>query len=976
MVTVLCMLLADTHAAKESRAVTSTISGNVGVPNVVLNGSPGAVVSDVSGNYAVTVPYAWSGEIRPVKQGYVFEPASIAYANVRKNHSSQDYTATVISFQITGNTGISGVLLKGLPGDISTDANGRYSAVVEYGWSGNIVPSKEGYRFAPESRSYSRVSQNLIRQDYSGKVITYKISGNVGVPDATLLWALGEPTTQSDIHGNYVLEVRYGWAGEIQALKEGYSFFPPTRAYRKVLKDQSNMDYKPKALTFTVSGNTGMPGVVLKGLPENPVSDATGTYCVELPYGFSGYTKPCKEGYSFAPPERRYSRIKASISDQDFHSKLIWFEISGNVGVPGVLLLGAPNAVLSDARGYYQFKVKYGWKGSIRPSREGYRFAPEFRSYSTMQKEHSNENYSPSILSYEISGNVGMPGVVLGGLPGEVISDEKGNYSVKVDYGWAGRVEPQKEGRSFDPPSRHYVKIRASQLEQNYRNSPVYHNIYGSTSIPGVVLKGLPGDPVTGPQGKYKVEVPDGWCGIVIPYKLGHSFEPSSRTYPCVTESIAYENYLGRRKVLTISDRVAVGGEPISGVRITANNGGGLAHSDDQGNFRIKVPYGWSGNLSLRKEGYAFDPPHMTFKDVTQDIDNRTKVRRHHSGYTLGSDAKVLIVPISKITPDEFSHLVQDTNVMLHILRENINKEHAGPAGAVFSDIGALLGQPDCPFKAIYIQDYGILFSLEVDMPLAPPARSSGTPVPGRSARDSVWERAQRELHQPQQPGPQMGGLTLQQLDPDEVVTDLIVLLRHASNIRHLQPEDRIIVTLLGKSPVSASNMMGMGMGGYGAGGMGAYEVGMMMDSRGSAQGPGSESNMMGVMGGLGGGIGTDSRLPPETESPTDPSVVPGMGGMMDPESLTQEGGYGMEMAMMGGGMGVGGHGMVGGMGGYGAMGGNPTVHAGLGAMGMPGASFVRMVVTVHVKKSAIDDFAQGRIDFKQFRDAVKVFKY
>ena len=79
---------------------------------------------------------------------------------------------------------------------------------------------------------------------------------------------------------------------------------------------------------------------------------------------------------------------------------------------------------------------------------------------------------------------------------------------------------------------------------------------------------------------------------------------------------------------------------------------------------------------------------------------------------------------------------------------------------------------------------------------------------------------------------------------------------------------------------------------------------------------------------------------------------------------------------MMGGGMGVGGHGMVGGMGGYGAMGGNPTVHAGLGAMGMPGASFVRMVVTVHVKKSAIDDFAQGRIDFKQFRDAVKVFKY
>ncbi len=145
-----------------------------------------------------------------------------------------------------------------------------------------------------------------------------------------------------------------------------------------------------------------------------------------------------------------------------------------------------------------------------------------------------------------------------------------------------------------------------------------------------------------------------------------------------------------------------------------------------------------------------------------------------------------------------------------------------------------------------------------------------------------------------------------------------------------------------------------------------------MMSSKESTEGVVAGTKMMG------GGMerysedaGADPTNPSSSKSSPGPAMVGGMRGMMSSDGSMD--GVGAETDMMGG-YGVMGGGM--GMGGYGGMSGGPAIHSGLELAGFPGAPFVTTVVTVHVKKSTIDEFAQGKIDFRQFREAVQVFKY
>ena len=95
------------------------------------------------------------------------------------NQSGQSYTATAITFTISGyvrtsgGTGISGVVMGGLPSSPSTDSNGYYSSTVSYGWSGTVTPSKSGYSFSPPSTTYSSVTSNQ-NQNYTGTKIVIK----------------------------------------------------------------------------------------------------------------------------------------------------------------------------------------------------------------------------------------------------------------------------------------------------------------------------------------------------------------------------------------------------------------------------------------------------------------------------------------------------------------------------------------------------------------------------------------------------------------------------------------------------------------------------------------------------------------------------------------------------------------------------------------------------------------------------------
>jgi len=620
---------------------TFTISGTVGLGGVVMKGLPGAaIVTDESGSYSAIVDFNWTGTVTPTKVGYSFEPVSRNYSKVAENQANQDYKASLISFTISGITGIPGVELKGLPDNPVSGAGGAYSVKVPYGFSGTVTPAKEGYTFTPESKPYTSVTSDQTNQNYTGTPITFTLTGSTGVDGVVMKGLPGDPLTGAD--GSYKVTVTYGWNGVVAPTKLGYNFDPPSREYANINGPMASQNYIGTLLTFKISGSTGMPGVTMSGLPGNPVSDEKGSYSAVVDYGWAGTVTPLKEGVNFAPPKKPYSGITADQIGQDYTGTPITYTISGTTSVGGVTMNGLPGNPLTDANGNYKVVVNYGWNGTIVPEKAGYSFQPPTRTYPKVVSDQANQTYTASKLKFLVSGAAGVAGVTLKGLPGNVVSGNDGTYSVSVDYGWAGKVTPIKEGYTFEPTSRDYSDLNGAQPGQDFAATMLKRTITGKIDsergpVEGVTLVADGGaNAKTDASGVYALSVDYGWRGKVYATREGYTFKPSSKAFEAVIVDQTGQNYTAEVRMLTISGRMDIEGTPLPGVKMTANNGGSSDVTDADGRYKVKVPYGWTGELTPTKEGFDFVPPSFPHANVTQDIKEGEPEKPKPSGESTG----------------------------------------------------------------------------------------------------------------------------------------------------------------------------------------------------------------------------------------------------------------------------------------------------------------------------------------------------
>ncbi len=296
-----------------------TISGMTGVGGVTMNGLPGNPISDSSGFYSAIVPYGWGGTIMPTRGGYSFSPESVSYTFITADLPDRNFSVTqVITFTISGTTGMGGVTLNGLPGNPVSDSNGYYIAVVPYGWAGTIMPTKTGYSFSPSSISYTLVTSDLSDRNFiATQVADVTISGTTGVGGVIMDGLPGTPV--SDSHGDYFGVVPFGWNGTVVPTKAGHRFSPENLSYSFVTSDLPNQNFLvTQVITFIISGTTGTTGVIMNGLPGNPVSDSSGFYSAVVPYDWSGTVIPKKPGYSFSPENMSYTLVASDLSGQNF----------------------------------------------------------------------------------------------------------------------------------------------------------------------------------------------------------------------------------------------------------------------------------------------------------------------------------------------------------------------------------------------------------------------------------------------------------------------------------------------------------------------------------------------------------------------------------------------------------------------------------------------------------------------------------
>jgi predicted outer membrane repeat protein len=149
-------------------------------------------------------------------------------------------------------------------------------------------------------------------------------------------------------------------------------------------------------------------------------------------------------------------------------------------------------------------------------------------------------------LEYTISGAINIGGVTLYSSVGMVTSDENGNYSLSVPYGWGGTITPYKSGYLFTPESRSYNNIQSDQSNQNFTAERLF-TISGNAGVAGATLSyennGVLKTVTASSDGSYFIQLPQNWTGTVTPSKANVTFSPVSRSYTNLQADQSGNNY-------------------------------------------------------------------------------------------------------------------------------------------------------------------------------------------------------------------------------------------------------------------------------------------------------------------------------------------------------------------------------------------------------------------------------------------------
>jgi len=475
-------------------------------------------------------------------------------------------------------------------------------------------------------------------------------------------------------------------------------------------------------------------------------------------------------------------RITGPAQSQDRAARKT-FTISGTAGLNNVLLRGLPGNPVSRDDGSYSAQVEYGWSGTVTPTKEGYMFESPSRTYTKVTEDLPNQDYVARVLTFTISGNAGMSGVRMQGLPGDPVSDETGAYAAAVPYAWTSGVVPTKEGYSFDPVRRLYQRVVADNPNQDYKahvrmltisDVVAFTNNSLREPIADVKVTAEPGghSVITDAKGRYAIQVPYGWTGRLIFSKEGFVFDPDSKPFTTVTSDF------------------------VSGIPVQSTE---------------RPPYNRSPAAPSR-------PP------VALPV----------------AAGNVFVIPTAQVVPEKIAETTEDLRIMLQILRDMLSEPRV--IQGAFVNFGDFFGDRDRTLEAFYLQGSAAVFVLEMDAPFAFTPVSPSAGEAEKEAVDPVWQRARARLTSPQNPALRdprgLPGET-GKMDFQQFQEDLFKTLRHAANLRNVLPEESVIVTIMAHEESGAWPAPASVRGAYG-GGL-SFE-GNSYSGAGSSFGPGGGS--------------------------------------------------------------------------------------------------------------------------------------
>lgn len=175
-----------------------------------------------------------------------------------------------------------------------------------------------------------------------------------------------------------------------------------------------------------------------------------------------------------------------------------------------------------------------------------------------------------------------------------------------------------------------------------------------------------------------------------------------------------------------------------------------------------------------------------------------------------------LVVPNKEIDVATAGRMIEDLGIMSRIIEKNVLDRY-GIRRAGWRD--AFVGRDPSPVvtpralssssggpKPLYLGGYGATFFIQVDFPLlAPPDKKQEQPP--QTQEDPVWAQTRQSLREPRSSGRaprEYAGQPYSQGRVDSLRRSLITMMKHAANIRGLEPAEWLTFVVQGTASPSA----------------------------------------------------------------------------------------------------------------------------------------------------------------------------
>ncbi|PWB23519.1 glycosyl hydrolase family 18 protein [Flavobacterium sp. HTF] len=599
---------------------------------------------------------------------------------------------------------------------VSTAGNFTFSNLTS-GQNYTLTAVKGGYTFTPVNLTNVTVNQTNVV--INGTQPLYAVSGTVldgttPVSGVTVTATSGSTvlTAVSNASGVYnVTGLPAGLDFTVTAAKTGFSYAPASTVYNAINSNKTlNFTQGPAVVNYTVSGTvlnntTPVSGVMVTasstGGNFTAVTNASGTYSLNLPSGGNYTVTAALTGQTFTPASTVYTNLTANKTLNFAQDVVIGngSKISGTVKNGATPVSGAKvELVLPWTDNTHNWKSVF----ATTDAQGKYSFDNAIISgYTTISSlklnawENGDVVYLPSNLTnfavpanptvydfntgavtptyYTVSGTVlngttPVSGATISAVSGTTTltatSDASGNYSIaNLVSGSSYTVTIAKTGVTFTPASTVYDAISSNKtlsFTQTVVN-PTYYTVSGTvlngaTPVSGATISAVSGSTTltatSDASGNYSVaNLVAGLNYTVTIAKTGVTFTPASTVYNAINsnKSLNFTQTVVNPVYYTVSGTTKNGTTAVSGVTISATAGTTTltATSDASGNYTVaNLVAGLDYIVTAAKSGATFSPASTVYTSISA---NKTLnfTQNVTSGNLISGSVKKGSVPVS-----------------------------------------------------------------------------------------------------------------------------------------------------------------------------------------------------------------------------------------------------------------------------------------------------------------------------------------